>query len=139
MKIKNKLKFNIRSDKGFTMQDLLIACFIFVTFVGIIGTLMYSIYKSNMQVNLMTQMTAYSVQILEDIDKISYEDAQKMTGDEYKSKFSIPGGFNVSLELNDYGNGNLEDVIKIVDLKMSYEFAGETQVFNIKRLKIKEI
>ena len=86
-------------------------------------------------------MTFYAVQILEDIDKLSYEDAQNMTGAEYKEQFSIPNGFNVDLQLTDYGEGKpyIKDVIKIVNLKISYTVAGETEEFTVKRLKIKEI
>ncbi len=141
MNNKSKLKINLKSENGFTMQDLLIACFIFVAFVGIIGTLMYSVYHINIRANLTSQMTFYAVQILEDIDKLSYEDAQNMTGAEYKEQFSIPNGFNVDLQLTDYGEGKpyIKDVIKIVNLKISYTVAGETEEFTVKRLKIKEI
>lgn len=141
MNIKSKFKINLKSENGFTMQDLLIACFIFVAFVGIIGTLMYSVYNINIRANLTSQMTFYAVQILEDIDKLSYEDAQNMTGDKYKEQFSIPDGFNVDLQLTDYGEGKsyIKDVIKIVNLKISYTIAGETEEFTVKRLKIKEI
>ena len=141
MNNKSKLKINLKSENGFTMQDLLIACFIFVAFVGIIGTLMYSVYHINIRANLTSQMTFYAVQILEDIDKLSYEDAQNMTGAEYKEQFSIPNGFNVDLQLTEYGEGKpyIKDVIKIVNLKISYTVAGETEEFTVKRLKIKEI
>lgn len=136
-----KIKVNLKSNKGFTMQDLIIGCFIFVLFTGIIATLMYSVYEINMRSNLTAQMAVYAVKILEDIDKISYEDAQTVSGNYYKTKFSIPAGFNVDLNLTDYGEGmpNIEDVIKIVNLKISYTFAGKTEQFTVKRLKIKEI
>lgn len=140
MKNDSKYVINLKSENGFTMQDLLIACFIFVAFVGIIGSLMYSVYNLSIKSNLTSQMTFYAVQILEDIDKLSYEDAQEMTGDKYKLQFAIPDGFNVDLQLTDYGEGKeyIKDVIKIVNLKISYTISGETEQFAVKRLKIKE-
>ena len=141
MSTSNNIKINLKSQKGFTLQDLVIACLIFTAFVGIIGTLMYSVYQNSIRADLSSQMTVYAVKILEDIDKISYEDAQLMTGDQYKAKFSIPAGFDVDLQLTDYGQGvtYIEDVMKIVNLKISYTLAGETEEITITRLKIKEM
>ena len=139
--MKKILNSKIKSENGFTMQDLLVACLIFTLFAGLIGTLMYQVYETNIRANLTSQMCIYAVQILEDIDKISYEDAQTKTGEDYKSQFSIPGGFDVELQLTDYAEDqeNIEDVIKIVDLKISYTLAGKTEEFSVRRLKIKEL
>ena len=113
----NTIKLKLKSDKGFTMQDVTVACVIFTIFVGLITMLMTYVYKTNIKTTLTSQMATYAVQILEDIDKISYADAQKRTGSYYKSQFKIPAGFNVDLELTNYGE-NTEDVIKIVNLKI---------------------
>lgn len=137
-KIVEKIRLKIKSENGFTMQDLLAGCLILTIFVGTIAGLMTYVYKTNMQTRLMAQMASYAVEILEDIDKISYEDAQNKDGNYYKEKFSIPAGFNVDLQFSDYGE-NLEDVIKIVNLKVSYTFNNDTTEYKIQRLKIKEM
>ena len=137
-KIIEKIRLKIKSENGFTMQDLLAGCLILTIFVGTIAGLMTYVYKTNMQTRLMAQMASYAVEILEDIDKISYEDAQDKDGNYYKEKFSIPAGFNVDLQFSDYGE-NLEDVIKIVNLKVSYTFNNDTTEYKIQRLKIKEM
>lgn len=135
------LKNLIRSNKGFTMQDLAIATLIITIFVGLISTLMYSVYKTNVKTNLTSQMATYAVQILEDIDKIPYEDVKPELADEYKSDFSIPESFNISIEVSNYGEGvnNVQDVIKIVKLNISYTILNETEEFSIQKLKIKEM
>ena len=120
------------------MQDLIAGCIILTLFVGIIAALLPSAYKINVKTRLTSQMATYSVKILEDIDKISYADEQKRTGAYYKGLFQIPAGFNVDLSLTDYGE-NTEDVIKIVNLKISYTLRGEITEYTVKRLKIKEI
>ena len=137
--MKNKIKNKIKSNKGFTIQDLLVACLIIIIFVGIISSLMYTAYKINIKTKLMCQMTVYAVKILENIDKISYEEVQTKTANEYKDEFSIPNGFNVEIEISDYANNNINDVIKIVNLKLSYTLGNETEEFEVTRLKIKEI
>ena len=134
----NTIKLKLKSDKGFTMQDVTVACVIFTIFVGLITMLMTYVYKTNIKTTLTSQMATYAVQILEDIDKISYVDAQKRTGSYYKSQFKIPAGFNVDLELTNYGE-NTEDVIKIVNLKITYTLQGDTTEYTVQRLKIKEI
>lgn len=135
------LKKLIRSNKGFTMQDLAIATLIITIFVGLISTLMYSVYKTNVKTNLTSQMATYAVQILEDIDKIPYEEVKPELADEYKSDFSIPESFNISIEVSNYGEGvnNVQDVIKIVKLNISYTILNETEGFSIQKLKIKEM
>lgn len=139
--MRNNLNNKINSEKGFTMQDLLIACFIIIVFVGIISSLMYTVYKINLKTKLMSQMTVYAVKILENIDKISYEEVQTKTAQEYKNEFSIPNGFDVQIQISNYieDADSIDDVIKIVNLKLSYTFRNETEEFTVTRLKIKEI
>ena len=141
MSKKAKLKKLIKSNKGFTMQDLIIATLIITIFVGLISTLMYSVYNINIRTDLTSQMATYAVQILEDIDKIAYEEVNSDLANTYKSQFNIPAGFDVNIEVTNYGDGtqNIEDVIKIVNLTISYELRGDTEQFSVQRLKIKEI
>lgn len=139
--MKEKIKKKLKSQKGFTMQDLIIACLILTLFVGLIGTLMYNSYYNNLRAELSANMTIYAVKILEDIDKISYEDVQTKTGSDYEEQFNIPAGYIVELNISNYGEavGNVEDVIKIIKLKISYTFQGETEDFVVQKLKIKEV
>lgn len=134
-------KLNIKSEKGFTVQDLSIAIFIIMLFVALISTTMFSVYKTNVKVNVSAQMATYAVQILEDIDKISYEEVSSDLSQTYASKFSIPSGYNIDIQVSNYGEGvkNVQDIIKIVKLTISYTLQGETEEFSVQRLKIKEM
>ncbi len=131
----------IKSEKGFTMEDLTVAVIIIITFVGIITSLMYSVKKLNIETDLTAQMTSYAVQIIEDIDKISYEEVNEELAKTYNEKFSIPKAFKIDLKVSKYGEGmeNMKDLIKIVDLKISYTFKGNEQKFTVQKLKIKEM
>ena len=139
--MKEKIKKKLKSQKGFTMQDLIIACLIFTIFAGLISTLMHNSYYNNSRAELSANMTIYAVKILEDIDKISYEDVQTKTGTDYKEQFNIPAGYSVELSISNYGEGveNVEDIMKIINLKISYTLQGETEDFVVQRLKIKEM
>lgn len=132
------VKLKLKDEKGFTVQDIIAASIIIFVFVGSVTMLMNAIYENNIKTKLNSKMTIYAVEILEDIDKISYEEAQSKTAQYYIDRYSIPNGFEVSLEFQNYGE-NLEDIIKIVNLKISYTFKGETEEFNVQKLKIKEM
>ena len=123
------------------MEDLTVAVIIIITFVGIITSLMYSVKKLNIETDLTAQMTSYAVQIIEDIDKISYEEVNEELAKTYNEKFSIPKAFKIDLKVSKYGEGmeNMKDLIKIVDLKISYTFKGNEQKFTVQKLKIKEM
>lgn len=132
---------NIKSEKGFTMEDLAIAIIVIMVFVGIITTMMYTTYKLNIETDLTSQMASYAVQILEDIDKISYEEVTTDLAKTYNEKFSIPKSFHIDIQVSNYGEGepNVQDIIKIVDLKISYTLQGNEEQFTVTRLKIKEM
>ena len=139
-KLKIFKNINIKSQNGFTMQDLVIALLIITLFVGIISTLMYKVYKIEIESKLMSQMVMYSVQILEDIDKISYEEVTSDLSNSYNNKFSIPKGFKIDINVSNYleETTNDQDLIKIVKLNISYDYLGEKEEFKVTRLKIKE-
>ena len=82
----------------------------------------------------------YSVQILEDIDKISYEEVTSDLSNSYNNKFSIPKGFKIDINVSNYleETTNDQDLIKIVKLNISYDYLGEKEEFKVTRLKIKE-
>lgn len=135
-----KRKINIKSNSGFTMVDLIIALTMFTVFTGIIGGTLYSAYKTNIQTQIAGESVNYAMQILEDIDKISYEQVKNGMESSYISKFSIPSGFDLKIEVTNYNQGNnKEDLIKTIKLTINYEFLGKTESFVINKLKVKEV
>ena len=136
----SKNKINIKSNKGFTIADLAIALIVFVIFTGIIGTLFYSSFKINSQARISAVATNYAIEILEDIDKIAYDDVQNGMESKYIEQFSIPEGYELSIKIQKYNLGNDKaDLIKKVKLTLSYGMMGDTEQIVIQRLKVKEI
>lgn len=133
-------KLNLKSNAGFTMADLAAALIIFSILTGVIGTLMYESFKTNSQVKITGMAELYAIEILEDIDKISYDQVTNGMESSYKSKFGIPEGFNLSIEVSNYNEGtDKEDLIKKVKLTITYQYAGEPENLIVERLKIKEV
>lgn len=133
-------KLNLKSESGFTMTDLIAALIIFSVFTGIIGTLFYSSFKINLQTKMTGTAGSYAIQILEDIDKITYNEVVNGMENKYKSKLSIPAGFDILIEVSNYNEGNnKEDLIKKIKLTIKYKLAGHSEQLVINHLKIKEV
>ena len=134
------IKTNIKSDFGFTMTDLVIAMIIFLIFSGLVVTAFYSSYVVNSKTKITASATNYSIQILEDIDKITYEEVQNGMENMYRQKFSIPNGYSLKMEVTNYNEGNdKEDLIKNVKLTIEYKIAGDTEKIVINKIKVKEL
>lgn len=136
---RRKIQLNITSNKGFTMADVVIALIIFTIFTGTIGSFMYSSYKMNLQTKMSGSAVNYAMEILEDIDKIAYEEVTNGMENTYIQKYDIPSGFRLSIQVSNYKEGDgAQDIIKKVKLTISYEFAKNSQDIVIERMKIKE-
>lgn len=131
-----KLRTKVKSNNGFTIQDIIIAMTILVLFTSIIGGTLVSIYKIQAETKLSSAATLYSIQIIENIDKISYDEV--INGDlrTWRTDYGIPEIMNIDLNVSQY---NENDTIKFVKLTISYEFSGETQTLVLEKLKTKEI
>lgn len=134
------IKTNIKSSSGFTMTDLIVALIIFLIFSGLVVTAFYSSYVVNSKTKVTASATNYSIQILEDIDKITYDEVQNGMENTYRQKFSIPDGYSLKMEVTNYNEGNdKEDLLKNVKLIIEYKIAGDTEKIVINKIKVKEL
>ena len=131
-----KLQKKIKSNKGFTIQDIIVAMTVLVLFTGIIGGSIVAIYKVQAETKLSSSATLYAIQIIENIDKISYDDVKDGDLRTWRTDYGIPAIMNIDLNVSQY---NENDTIKLVKLTISYEFSGETQTLVLEKLKTKEI
>ncbi len=140
MKKKILNMFNTKSNSGFTMYDLIVAIAIITLFTGTIGTLVYNGTKADYKIKLTGLATNYAIQILEEIDKIPYEEVQNDMEYYYINKFNIPQGFDITIEVTNYNEGNdMQDLIKKVKLTITHEFLEESESFVVSHLKVREL
>lgn len=131
---------NVKSESGFTMTDLAAALIIFAMFTGLICTLMYNAFRIEMQTKMAGNANFYAIEILEDIDKISYDDVVNGMESKYKAKFSISDNYNIKLEVSNYDEGGAkEDLIKNVKLTITYKLDNSTENLIINKIKVKEV
>ena len=131
-RITNKLK----SNKGFTMQDVIIGMIILTMFAGTIASTYIAIYKIQAETQMTAVATLYSIQILENIDRIAYEDVTNGMEDTYKQAYNISNKMDLKIEVSPY---NTEDTLKKIKLTFTYEIAGNTEQLVLEKLKAKEI
>lgn len=129
----------IKTNKASTLLDVVTGMAILILFIGILTTTFFQIYKYNMSIRLNAVAVNYTIKILEDIDKMPYEDVTNELNNSL-NKYNIENNFNVSLDIQNYNkdDASREDIIKIVTITMKYNGLGPEEQFTIKKLKIKE-
>lgn len=137
--IKNNF-VNLKSNKGFTMYDLIIAIAIFTLFAGIIGYLLVTTFKMQSDTQVDEVATLYAIQIAEYIDKISFDDVNDELASSLADKLNIPAKYTVTLQVSDYKpEGETISYVKEVKINVKYSYANEQKNIYFDRLKMKEI
>jgi uncharacterized protein YneF (UPF0154 family) len=137
---REKIGKKIKSNKGFTMQDLAIAIVILLLFVGTIGGTYLAIYKVQSDTKLDSVATLYMIQMLEYINKIGYDEVTNGMEETLRAQFSIPNRFHIKLEISSYlPKSDSRDLVKKVNLTMNYTFQKQERNLLITTLKVKEL
>ena len=134
----NLKKVNTKSESGFTFTDLAIAIFIIMLFTETIGTIMYQITEVKLSTQLSAEATVCAIQILEDIDKTDYDLIQNGMENSYRTKFQIPSGFAIRIDVIDSAYTIAGQPTKRVELRIKYKFKGRDEELAITRYKVKE-
>lgn len=158
----DKIKENqVQSERGFTGIDITIAVIIIMLFVSIITGLTYNIYLATVSNELATKANSYLIQIFDKIDTISYEqiveDSKVESADVFIQKLQLAlnqpnikvergmnnttylDGYLIQVSVKNYnetvGKENKLDVIKIVEVKITYTVGKEIKTIESKRIK----
>lgn len=131
-----KITKKLKSNKGFTMQDVIIGMVILTVFAGTIAGSYLAIYKIQAQTQMTAVASLYGIQILENIDRIAYEDVKNGMEDTYKQAYDISDKMDLKIEVSPY---DTEDTLKMIRLTLTYEIAGNTEELVLEKLKVKEI
>ena len=131
-----KITKKLKSNKGFTMQDVVLGMIILTIFAGTIAGTYLTIYKIQAETQMTAVASLYGIQILENIDRIAYEDVKNGMEDSYKQAYGISDKMALKIEVSQY---NEEDTMKMIKLTLTYEIAGNTEELVLEKLKVKEI
>jgi len=130
----------MKSNKGVTMADVIIAMFILSIFAGLIGQLYYRNAVATGQIYKNAEAVNYSIKIAEYIDKISYEEVTNQLNNTIVSTFAIKDDYDVSIVVSNYTDKNpeKEDILKTVLISISYTLYNEDYIYEIEKVKVKE-
>ena len=131
----------LKSNKGISMADVVIALLILIILSGVIGNILYQIAYNNAALRMNAIATDYAVKVAEYIDKIPYENVTNEMQITTINGEKIIDKFNVSIEVENYNNDDStkEDIIKKVIITVNYNILKETKNYKIQKLKIKEM
>lgn len=134
-------KKRLKANNGISMADVIIAMIVLCLFVGVIGNLYYQIVLQSTRIRFNAVAVYYVVKIAEDLDRISYEEVTNQLNDTIKSTYEIPDFITITLNVQNYNDtdSSKQDIIKIVTIIAEYQCLGDTKIYEVKKLKIKEI
>ena len=134
-------KVKLKSNKGVTITDVVVAVIILSVFTGVVGNLYYLIAKNNNLIKYNTVAVYNAIKIAEDIDKISYDEVTEDLNTNIKDRYNIPEGFSAQVKVVKYSDedSTKQDIIKRVNITIKYKFLKEDKTYHLEKLKIKEI
>lgn len=135
-------KVYLKSNKGVTVTDVVIAVLLMTLFVGVLSSLYTGIVTRSVETKLNSIATYNLIKIAEYIDKISYEEVQNSLNDIIKDECEISSDMTVNIEVENYNSqdNTKEDIIKIVKIQIDYQTLDSNTInYGIKKLKIKEM
>ena len=137
----------MKSNKGVTLMDVIVALIILSLFVGVIGSLFYKIvYNSNL-INYNAIAAYFAVRVAEKVDEMPYDNLtkQKLTNEINNliedDNLDIPSTYSVSVDVKKYNSNDSSklDILKIVLIDVNYSFFDRDFNYQIKKLKVREI
>lgn len=122
------------------MTDVIVAMIVLTLFVGIISTMYYQIAYANSQIRMNAIAVHYAVKIAEATDKMKYEEVDETLNATLNETYELPENFNATIQVKKYNEDDetKQDIIKIVTIKIDYEFMDTAKSYQLKKLKIKE-
>ena len=142
----------LKSEKGFIGTDIATAVLIITIFMSILGVLYFNIAKTSKAIERESQATYIATEVMEVIKSKQYNDVKLTNGDiavtkdgsNYKyvgtennnnvdvvlgSNIPLEAGYTCEVNIENYKPANEEnkDLIKIVQVKVSYKVANQPQ------------
>lgn len=138
--MKQKSKQILLNNKGVTGIDLVLSITILVIFSGTIIGIMSSIYKISQEIEKSANAMSYATIILEKVDEKSYEEVTSdfVTNLINNNEIKISDDYSVTFSVTPAGEEN-EDLVKKVNVNVTYNVNGKDKSIIINKLKIKEI
>lgn len=132
---------NIKSNKGISMTDLIIALLVLTLLSGIIGNLLYQISYHTAALRMNAIAVDYAIRVAENIDKMTYEEVTSELTATSKEDYDLLEPFEIQINVTNYNEDNTSksDIIKIVNIKVNYTLLKQEKTYEIRKCKVKEM
>ena len=126
----------LKDNKGVTGIDLAVAVTIIIVFAGLIATIMYNLYLTNLEILKRANASAYATIILEKVDEKAFENITDdfVTNLINNNELSIDDSYNVEFSKTD-----TNELLKVVNLKINYTVNNKEKNLTLNKLKVKEV
>ena len=137
----------LKKNKGFTGVDVAISILIITVFISVISSLYINLYITNVDILRKEKAIGYATSILEKIDELYYDEVnndnfkiiENSNGSKNIAGINIDRGYDVSVNIATYDPDNSDiDVVKNIDVKVSYEVGNKEKNINFTKIKEKE-
>ena len=130
---------NIKKNNGFIGVDMGIAVIAILAFSGLIISLMYNNYLENARVKMEAMSTIYLTEILENIGIANYDNVKQDEINNFIPSDMKNSVYNAKIEVNsNLSETQKEDIIKKVNVTVSYKLANKEYKHTMERIKVKE-
>lgn len=127
----------IKSERGITGTDIVIAVTALILFAGAVGTILYQSYQNNIQVRTHAEATAYLTQILEYVDEVEYGEVNEQFSQVINDNLSIPDQYTIKITIEPLKEK--ADIIKKVTIQLSYDSIQGKDSMTMSKIKVKEL
>ena len=136
----------IKSNKGATGIDIAISLGIVAITLLILLALYTNTYISNMEIERRTQAINYASQILEKASEYYYSDVNtekfsattNSSGKIEIAGIEIPKAYTVNVNIDNYSNSDETDVVKKVEVTVTYKIGKNDNTLTLSKFKTKE-
>lgn len=129
----------LKNNKGLTGTDIVITIVVIGFFATTILALIYNVKLENLKIKSKLVANIYLIQTLENVGIVTYDD---VTTDNVTNLIpaDLPDGYTSQMTVTNFNDedNTKEDLIKMVEVKISYQIGNKTYEETAQRLKVKE-
>lgn len=137
----------LKSDGGYSGIEIAISLGIISITLLILASLYFNMYIGNIEIERRTQALNYASQIFEKVSEYYYSDvteekftvSQNSSGNNEIVGIEIPKAYGVTVDIQNYKNTEATDVVKNVQIKITYQVGNKENTITLNRYKTKEV
>lgn len=122
--------------------DIVVSLLVLTLFAGVIASLFADVFFQNISIRMNALATNYAIKILEDTDKMAYNDVTQVQMDKnLTNKYGISSNYTVTVKVENYNANDYtkKDLIKIITVTVKYTLKDKPYTYTVKKLKIREM